>query len=319
MAAIQPRKTTQLKALFERPEIFVLAGGTNPLQAQMAEMVGYEAFYMSGGNTSANLLGWPDVGVMTMREIVDNARRIAMSIDIPVFSDADTGYGNAVQVYRTVKEYIAAGVAGIHLEDQESPKKSGSMAGRRCISVEEMVGKLRAAMDAKQELDADFVVCARCDFRGAEGGSLEGAIERCMIYKAQAGVDVVFPEGLQTWAEVQEACRRIPGPVLPLLHPTVIDPFPTLEEQEAAGCAAAFFPSLTTMAGLQASWDFLNDFKSRGTAALDEFRTRSGQSPWGEITNNRITKLRQIREMEERYLPQQLQRDYDNTLGIRPQ
>ena len=315
----QKRKTTRLKELFERPEIFVLAGGTNPLFAQLAETAGFEAFYMSGGNTSAHLLGWPDVGVTTMREMVDNAHRIAMAIDIPVFSDADTGYGNAIQVYRTVKEFIAAGVAGIHLEDQESPKKSGSMAGRRCIEVAEMVGKLRAAMDAKMEWDPDFVICARCDFRGAEGGSFAGAIERCILYKEEAGVDLVFPEGLQTWEEVQEACRRIPGPVLPLLHPTVIQPFPSLEAQEAAGCAAAFFPSLTTMAALQASWDFLHDFKARGTQALDEFRERAAQSPWGEITNNQVTKLRRIREMEEKYLPQTLQRDYENTLGIRPQ
>ncbi len=318
MAEIK-RKTTQLKELFKSPDIFVLAGGTNPLFAQMAEIAGFEAFYMSGGNTSAHLLGWPDVGVTTMRDMVDNARRIVMAVNIPVFSDADTGYGNAVQVYRTVQEFIAAGVAGIHLEDQESPKKSGSMAGRRCISVEEMVGKLRAAMDAKREMDADFVICARCDFRGAEGGSFAGAVERCVIYKEEAGVDVVFPEGLQTWEEVQEACQRIPGPVLPLLHPTVIDPFPTLEQQEAAGCAAAFFPSLTTMAALQASWDFLHDFKARGTMALDEFRAQAAQSKWGEVTNNRATNLRRIREMEERYLPQALQRDYEGTLGIRPQ
>ena len=313
------RQTTRLKELFDRPEIFVLAGGTNPLFAQLAELAGFEAFYMSGGNTSAHLLGWPDVGVTTMREMVDNAHRIAMAIDIPVFSDADTGYGNAVQVYRTVKEFIAAGIGGVHIEDQESPKKSGSMAGRRCVSVPEMVGKLNAAMDAKTEMDEDFVICARCDFRGAEGGSFEGAVERCIIYKEEAGVDVVFPEGLQTWEEVEEACRRIPGPVLPLLHPTVIKPFPTIEMQQAAGCAAAFFPSLTTMAALQASWDFLNDFREGGTPVLTTFLEQAAQSKWGEMTNNRATKLRRIREMEEKYLPSDLQRDYDNTLGIQPQ
>src|SRR5262249_347617 len=213
------------------------------------EMVGFEGFYMSGGNASAHLIGWPDVGVTTMREMVDNARRIALAVDIPVFSDADTGYGNAVQVYRTVQEFITAGVAGIHIEDQESPKKSGSMAGRRCISVEEMIGKLRAAMDAKMAMDPDFVICARCDFRGAAGGS-----GGCVGYEREASVDVSFPEGLQSWEEITEACRRLPGPVLPLIHP-VVQPHPTLEEQQAAGCAAAFYPGLTTMAALQASWD----------------------------------------------------------------
>ena len=316
--AERQRKTTRLKELFARPEIFVRAGGTNPLQAQLADMVGFEAFYMSGGNTSAHLIGWPDVGVTTMREMVDNARRIALAVDIPVFSDADTGYGNAVQVYRTVQEFIAAGVAGIHIEDQESPKKSGSMAGRRCISVEEMIGKLCAAMDAKMAMDPDFVICARCDFRGAEGGSFEGTIERCLAYKREAGVDVVFPEGLQSWEEITEACRRLPGPVLPLIHP-VVQPHPTLEDQQAAGCAAAFYPGLTTMAALQASWEFLQDFKEHGTAALDDFRARAAASRWGAIDNNRLTDLRRIREMEEKYLPQALQRDYEHTLGVRPQ
>jgi 2-methylisocitrate lyase-like PEP mutase family enzyme len=314
----QSRKTTKLKELFASPKIFVLAGGTNPLQAQLAQIAGFEAFYMSGGNTSAHLIGWPDVGVTTMREMVDNARRIAMAVDIPVFSDADTGYGNAVQVYRTIQEFIQAGVAGVHIEDQESPKKSGSMAGRRCISIEEMVGKLRAAMDAKIEMDPDFVVCARCDFRGAEGGSFEGTIERCLAYKQEANVDVLFPEGLQSWDEIKEACQRLPGPVLPLIHP-VVQPHPSLEDQESAGCTGAFYPGLTTMAGLQASWDFLNDFKERGTVALQEFRERAERSKWGAIDNNRITKLPRVREMEEKYLPRELWRDYENTLGLRPE
>ena len=312
------RKTTRLKELFQDPKIFVLAGGTNPIQAEMAQMVGFEAFYMSGGYTSSHIFGWPDVGVTTMREMVDNARRIAMTVDIPVFSDSDTDYGNAVQVYRTVQEFVQAGVAGIHIEDQESPKKSGSMAGRRCISVEEMVGKLRAAMDAKLELDPDFIICARCDFRGAEGGSFEGAIERMLAYKREANVDVLFPEGLQSWEEIKEACRRLPGPVLPLIHP-VIQPHPTLEQQEKAGCAAAFYPGLTTDTALQASWDFLNEFKERGTVALVEFNELAKKGKWGAIDDNRVTKLPRIRELEEKYLPSQLWRDYEHTLGIRPQ
>jgi 2-methylisocitrate lyase-like PEP mutase family enzyme len=98
----------------------------------------------------------------------------------------------------------------------------------------------------------------------------------------------------------------------------VVTPHPTLAEQEAAGCAAAFYPSLTTMAALQASWDFLNEFKAHGTTALEAFRAQAAQSKWGEMTNNRLTNLRRIREMEEKYLPKELQRDYDHTLGIRP-
>ena len=114
------RMTTRLKELFERPELFVLVGGVNPIGAKMAELLGFEAFYMSGGNTAAHLLGLTEGGT-SMRDMVDNARRIALTVDIPVFADMDTGYGDAISVHHTVKEYIWAGVAGAHLEDQTYP------------------------------------------------------------------------------------------------------------------------------------------------------------------------------------------------------
>ena len=155
--------TTRLKTLFQRPELFVLAGGINPIGAKMAEALGYDAFYMSGGNTSAHQLGWPDSGT-SMRDMVDNARKIVLTVQIPVFADADTGYGDAISTHYTVREYIQAGIAGAHIEDQTFPPKSGPR--RRCISIPEMVGKLRAAMDAKQALDPDFVIMARCDLGG---------------------------------------------------------------------------------------------------------------------------------------------------------
>ena len=152
------RMTTRLKTLFQRPALFVLAGGINPIGAKMAEGLGYDAFYMSGGNTSAHQLGWPDSGT-SMRDMVDNARKIVLTVQIPVFADADTGYGDAISTHYTVREYIQAGIAGAHIEDQTFPPKSGPR--RRCISSKEMVGKLRAAMDAKEALDPDFVIMAR--------------------------------------------------------------------------------------------------------------------------------------------------------------
>ena len=209
------RMTTRLKELFERPEIFVLAGGMNAMGAKMAEVAGYEAFYMSGGNTSAQVMGLTEGGT-SMRDMVDNARRIVNTVDIPVFCDMDTGYGDAIQCYETVKEYIRAGIAGAHLEDQTYPPKTGPR--RRCVSIEEMVGKLRAAMDAKMEFDPDFVIVARCDFAGVPGSTFEGVMERCLAYKEQANPDVVCP-AVQSWEENVEAIRRIPGPVLPLVHP----------------------------------------------------------------------------------------------------
>ena len=258
------RMSTRLKELFERPEIFVLAGGMNPMGAKMAEVLGFEAFYMSGGNTAHHVLGGTPDGT-SMRDLVDNARRIVMTVDIPVFADMDTGYGDAISVYYTVKEYIRAGVAGAHLEDQVYPPKVG--ARRRCISVEEMVGKLRAAMDAKMEMDPDFVVAARCDYAGVPGATFDGVIERCQAYKQGANVDVICPQQLveldsgrsgdepqpeRAWEREKEAIRRIPGTVLPLFtHGPGIHP--TLQEIQEAGGAAAWYPSLTIMAALQAS------------------------------------------------------------------
>lgn len=275
----------------------MLAGGMNPMGAKMAEVAGYEAFYMSGGNTSAQQFGWPDSG-SSMRDMVDNARKIVLTVNIPVFADADTGYGDALNVYTTVREYIQAGVAGVHIEDQTFPPKSGPR--RRCISIKEMVGKLRAAMDAKMELDADFVIMARCDLGGVPGATFAEIIERCCAYKTEAGVDVVCPNNLRTWDEIKEAIQRIPGPVVPLIPN--LQPYPSLEEQQAAGAAAAWFPALTTVAGLQANWDFLHDFRVRGTQAFDELRTQATRSAWGVASNGRILDEHHMREMEAKYL-----------------
>jgi methylisocitrate lyase len=297
--AERKRMTTRLKELFEQKQFFVMAGGMNPIGAKMAEVLGYEVFYMSGGNTSAHQLGWPDSG-SSMRDMVDNARKIVLTVNIPVFCDADTGYGDAVNTYRTVREYIQAGIAGCHIEDQTFPPKSGPR--RRCISIQEMVGKLKAAMDAKMEFDPDFIIMARCDFGGVPGATFAEIIERCLAYKAEARVDVVCPNDLKTWDEIQEAIQRIPGPVVPLI-PNSIRPYPSLAEQQAAGAAAAWFPALTTMAGLQANWDFLKEFKERGTGVIDEFRQRAAQSPWGMANNGTILGAHRIQDMEDTYLP----------------
>src|SRR2546425_5720705 len=269
--AERKRMTTQFKELFDQQKFFVMAGGMNPIGAKMAEVLGYEVLYMSGGNTSAHQLGWPDSG-SSMRDMVDNARKIVLTVNIPVFSDADTGYGDAVNTYRTVREYIQAGIAGCHIEDQTFPPKSGPR--RRCISIQDMVGKLKAAKDAKMEFDPDFVIMARCDFGGVPGATFAEIIERCLVYKEEAKVDVVCPNDLQTWDEIQEALLRIPGPVVPLI-PASIRPYPSLEEQRAAGVAAAWFPVLTTMAGRPATRGSLNDFLGRGTPGTDELPVRA--------------------------------------------
>ena len=322
------RMTTKLKHLFERPEITVLPGGTTPYHAILTEKAGYEGFYMSGGMTSRWLIGWTDVGATTLREMADNANRIAKCINIPVFADIDTGYGTAVNTYRSIKEYVWAGVAGCHLEDQEFPKKSGTMAGRRLISIEEMVGKIKAAVDAKKELDPDFVLVARTDARGAEGGSLEEVLKRGKIYKEEAGADAIMIDTLQSWEECEIALKEIPGPTFCLLSAVTTQrdasgnfiPIlgPTLEEQEKAGQAIALEVPMNTMSASQAEWELLMDFKERGVQAIYDYRISIKDRKYQLPTDPLAMTGKQVRELEEKYLPKHLQRDYDNTIGAMP-
>jgi 2-methylisocitrate lyase-like PEP mutase family enzyme len=307
--------TTRFCELLKRSELLVMPGGFSPFHARMAEALGYEAFFMSGSQVAAYVYGLPDVGLIGFREMVEAARRLATGCDIPIFADADTGYGNAVNVYHTVQEYIRAGAAGLHIEDQEAPKKSGTFAGRRCISLEEAVGKYRAAVAAKNELDPDFVICARCDSIGAEGGSFEGAMERSAAYVKEAGVDAIWVNTLRSREEIREACRRIPAPVITSYYGP--PPSPTFAEFQDLGAAAVLYPSLTTAHGLQAVWELLHEFKERGPAALEEWNRRAQESRWGAVPRGRAPLLDtdKIRKVEEAFIPESLQRDYAGTFG----
>jgi len=304
------RKTTRLRELLHRKELLIIPGGYSPLLARMAEMVGFEAYFMAGSQTSAFLYGLPDAGIIGLREMVDHARNLAERCNIPIFADADTGFGNAVGVYYTVQEYVRA---GMHIEDQEAPKKSSTGAGRRCISVEEAIGKYRAAIEARDALDPDFVICARCDLMGAEGGTFEGAVERCIAYVEQGHADMIWINTLQTREQIAEACRRIPAPVLPAYGGP--PPAPTLEEWQDLGAAAAIYPALTSTVALQTTWDLLHDFKERGTVALQEAAARARSSRWGVADRATFVDDAKIRELEAEYLPGELQRDYDQTFG----
>src|SRR5918999_3378122 len=191
-----------------------MSGGFSPLHARMSEVLGYEAFFMSGSQVAAYVYGYPDVGLLGLSEMAEAVQRITNVTRIPIFADADTGYGNAVNAYYTVQAYIRAGAAGLHIEDQEAPKKSGTLAGRRLISREEAIGKYQAAVAAKKELDPDFVVCARCDSIGSEGGSFEDAVQRSIAYVNEAEVDAIWVNTLRTREEIALACQRIPAPVI---------------------------------------------------------------------------------------------------------
>jgi 2-methylisocitrate lyase-like PEP mutase family enzyme len=312
---MEKKSTTRLLELLKAPELLVMSGGFGPLHARMSEVLGYQAFFMSGSQVAAYVFGYPDVGLLGLNEMTEAVRRITNVTDIPVFADADTGYGNAVNAYYTVQAYIRAGAAGLHIEDQEAPKKSGTLAGRRLISLDEAVGKFKAAVAAKKELDADFVVCARCDSIGSEGGSFEDAVERCIRYVNEAGVDAIWVNTLTRREEIAEACRRIPAPVIaPYYGPR---PSPTFEEFEKLGAAAVLYPSLTTANGLQATWELLHEFKERGPVVLEEWNKKAHAAPAGMVprTQDPILPAEKIRKLEEEFIPKELQRDYAKTFG----
>jgi len=312
---MEKKSSTKLAELLRRRELLVMSGGFSPLHARMSEVLGYEAFFMSGSQVCAYVYGYPDVGLLGLSEMTEAVRRITNVTAMPIFADADTGYGNAVNVHYTVEAYIRAGAAGLHIEDQEAPKKSGTLAGRRLISREEAIGKFKAAVAAKKALDPDFVVCARCDSIGSEGGSFEDAVERGIAYVKEAGVDAIWVNTLTTREQIQEACQRIPAPVIaPYYGPR---PSPTFAEFEKLGAAAVLYPSLTTANGLQATWELLHEFQQRGPIVLEEWNNKAQASRWGVVprTQDPILPAKKIHQLEDDFIPKELQRDYAKTFG----
>ena len=198
------KPTTRLRELLAADGLIVAPFILNALHARIAESVGFNAVYMTGAGTSAEK-GFPDVGMLTMTEMVTNARYIANAVDIPVICDADTGYGNALTTQRTVREYESAGVAGIHIEDQVFPKKCGFFEGKQVVPMEEHVQKIRAALDARR--DPDFVIIARCDAYAVTGW--EDTVRRCKAYR-DAGADMVFVDGIKSVEDLELYARDLP-------------------------------------------------------------------------------------------------------------
>ena len=205
-----PAGPAALRRLLAGAEPVVAPGAYDALSARLIEDAGFPAVYMTGFGTAASLLGRPDIGLLSSSEMIDNARRIAGCVAVPVIADADTGYGNAINVLRTVREYERAGVAGIHLEDQVMPKRCGHLTGKVLVPVEEMAAKIRAAVAART--DPDFVLIARTDARAVEG--LDAALRRASSY-LQAGADVLFVEAPEDEVEVETIARTFAG--VPLL------------------------------------------------------------------------------------------------------
>lgn len=304
-------KRLKFRALLNRTEMTVMPGGFSPLLAAMAERVGFEAYFVAGSQMSSWLFAVPDTGVLSLRDIVDHARHVAAHTTIPILLDADTGFGNAANVWFSVEEIVRSGVAGLQIEDQEAPKKSGTGGGRRCISIDEAVGKYRAAVAARDTLDPAFVVCARTDSVGSEGGGIDDAIRRCQAYLKDGGVDLVWLNAVETMEDVKRAAKEIPGPLL-----VTGGAAKSLEEYAAAGVKIYLSPAIAAQAALQGAWQTLSGFKQGGIAALAEWGAKNRAHPAGPIDFRTLTRNAMVKELEANYMPADKQRDYEHTFGI---
>jgi len=267
-----PRQT--LKQLLKRDKLLVAPGCFDGLSARLVQEAGFEAAYLSGGAV-ARSMGIPDIGLVTMSESIERAAQVVSAIKIPIIADADTGYGNAVNLVRTMREFERAGVAAIHIEDQITPKRCGHLDGKEVISLGEMTQKLQAALAARS--DPDFCIIARTDARGVNG--FDDAIERGQAF-AQLGVDGIFVEAPQSEEELEEIPRRIPNiPLLVNVFKGGKTPMLPVERLEKMGYRIAIYPSETQRAAIHAMRNALSTLKREGTtesidAALTTFKER---------------------------------------------
>jgi 2-methylisocitrate lyase-like PEP mutase family enzyme len=307
------KKRLKFRRLLKPGKFTPMPGGFSPLYAMFAEQVGFESFFLPGSQLSHLLYGVPDNGIIGLRDLVDHCRHMAAHTGIPILVDADTGYGNAVNVHFAVQEIIRSGVAAMQIEDQEAPKKSGTAAGRRLISVDEAVGKIRAAVAARDELDSSFVICARCDGIGAEGSDFNDTLKRCIAYVKDGGADLIWLNSVQSLAQARRAAKEIPGPVLVIWGGEA--PPPSWAEYARTGINIALYPTIAATSGLQAAWETLSDFRLRGHKAIADLEQRIAKNPFGRPDLKKLVGYDKIVQIEKKYLPAAAQRDYKSTFG----
>jgi 2-methylisocitrate lyase-like PEP mutase family enzyme len=248
---------TGLRALLRGEAMVIAPGAYDGLTAKLVAQAGFPAVYMTGAGTSVSH-GYPDFGLLTMSEMVENAARIVRSVDVPVIADADTGYGNELNVFRTVQEYEQRGVAGIHIEDQVTPKKCGHLDDKEIVSREDYVAKIRAAVAARR--DADFMIIARTDARAVAG--LEEAVARANATLA-AGADMAFVEAPQTMEELAAVPKQVRGPCLLNVVRGGKTPEIDLLRAQALGYRLAIVPGLLLKAVIGACDEVLAELKAR--------------------------------------------------------
>jgi 2,3-dimethylmalate lyase len=277
--------------MFEAGEMVLAPGCYDPLGARVVEEAGFPAAYMTGFGSAASHLARPDVGLMSLPEMVDNARRIAQAVEIPVIADADTGYGNSINVIRTVREYEAAGVAAIHIEDQVMPKKCGHMEGKQVVPAREMAAKVAAAVAARRT--PEFLIIARTDARAVEG--LESALERGRMY-VEAGADALFVEAPQSEAEIETVARSFPA--VPLLFNYAEGgktPPLSSERLRELGFSLVIFPLTLLLVATQAMRAALTRVKADGTP-IELLPSMLGFEKFLDFIG-----LPEVRELEQRF------------------
>ena len=280
------KATTRLREILSREKATILPAVGDPLSALLARAEGYEGVMVSGNATSATRLGMPDVGLLTMTENADNVARIFDATGLPVFADADTGYGNAITVKRTIREFERAGAAAIMIEDQVSPKRCGMLAGKALIPVSEMEDKLRSAVDARS--DPDLVIVGRTDARSVEG--LDAAIERACRY-AEAGADAIFVQGPRGKNEAERLVAEIPRPQFYIVTPDGKTPSLTQEQLSQIGFKVMGFSVYLLLVAIPAMRGLLRKLADTGSleeaiggaASLDEYHNLLDLDGWNAL------------------------------------
>ncbi|HTM09494.1 MAG TPA: isocitrate lyase/phosphoenolpyruvate mutase family protein [Verrucomicrobiae bacterium] len=282
----------RLRELLARNSLLIAPGAFDGLSARLVEQAGFEAVYLSGGAV-ARSAGFPDLGLMSMAEVIERAREVTAAVKIPVIADADTGYGNAVSVVRTVREFERAGVAAIHIEDQVTPKRCGHLEGKEVIAQGEMEDKIRAALEARS--DPDFILIARTDARAVN--SLDDAIARGRAF-VKLGADAAFIEAAESEAELETIARELKDvPLIVNMTKGGKTPLLPAERLETMGYRVAIFPSDTQRAAIHAMKETLAALKRDGsTEAMDKTMVSFKE-------RDRIAGLEEWERMEKRYLP----------------
>ncbi len=263
-------RAARLRELISKGAV-MLPGVPNAAMARQVERAGFDAVYVSGAGMANATAGVPDIGLLSMTEVVWLAGYVADAVEIPAIVDADTGFGGAENVARTIRELERAGLAGCHIEDQEFPKRCGHLAGKSIVDVEEMVERIKAATEARR--DRDFLLIARTDSHALE--DFKGAVKRAQKY-VEAGADAIFPEALQSADEFRGFAKEVQAPLLANMTEFGKSPLLSFQELSDFGCRMVIFPQSAFRISMKASEEFLRDLKKRGTQSgwIDKMQTR---------------------------------------------